>query len=56
MMISPKIYETRVSLWTVNEYHRMFETVMITADERVELIEGQVIPITSTRSNNAVCV
>ncbi|MEH1830766.1 MAG: hypothetical protein V7L29_01435 [Nostoc sp.] len=28
--------QTRVRLWTVNEYHRMFETGIITAEERVE--------------------
>ena len=37
--------QTRVRLWTVNEYHRMFETGIITADERVELLDGQVIPM-----------
>ncbi|MBE8968980.1 Uma2 family endonuclease [Nostocales cyanobacterium LEGE 12452] len=35
--------QTRVRLWTVKEYHRMFETYIITEDERVELIDGQVI-------------
>ncbi|MEH2302667.1 MAG: hypothetical protein V7K88_27715 [Nostoc sp.] len=35
--------QTRVRLWTVNEYHRMFEMGIITEDERVELIDGQVM-------------
>lgn len=35
--------QTKVRLWNVNEYHRMFETGIIAANERVELIEGQVI-------------
>ncbi|MEH2337990.1 hypothetical protein [Nostoc sp.] len=52
--------QTRVRLWTVNEYHRMFETGIITEDERVELIDGQVIPMSAknhpTRSDNAVCI
>jgi hypothetical protein len=46
MMMSPKsdvqsiearkytMTQTRVRLWTVNEYHRMFETGIITEDER----------------------
>ena len=35
--------QTRVCLWTVNEYHRMFEIGIITVeDERVKLIDGQV--------------
>ncbi|MEH2259249.1 hypothetical protein [Nostoc sp.] len=36
------ITQTRVRLWTVNEYHQMFETGIITEDKRVELIDGQV--------------
>ncbi|MEH1989180.1 MULTISPECIES: hypothetical protein [unclassified Nostoc] len=37
--------QTRVRLWTVNEYHRMFETGILTENERVELIEGQVVVV-----------
>jgi len=33
---------TQTRLWTVEEYHRM-ETGIIGSDERVELIEGQII-------------
>jgi vacuolar-type H+-ATPase subunit D/Vma8 len=39
--------QTRVRLWNIDEYHRMLETGIIAADERVELIEGQVIPMSS---------
>ncbi|MEH2046906.1 Uma2 family endonuclease [Nostoc sp.] len=39
--------QTRVCLWTLNEYHRMFETGIITEDQRVELIDGQVIPMSA---------
>ncbi|MFN6482854.1 MULTISPECIES: hypothetical protein [unclassified Nostoc] len=39
--------QTRIRLWTVNEYHWMFETGIITEDERVELIDGQVIPMSA---------
>jgi len=30
-------------LWTVDEYHRMAETIL-GAEERVELIEGHIVP------------
>ncbi|MEH2023597.1 hypothetical protein [Nostoc sp.] len=45
--------QTRVRLWTVNEYHRMFETGIITENQRVELIEGQVIPISAKNPPHA---
>ncbi|MFW9257430.1 Uma2 family endonuclease [Nostoc sp. CALU 546] len=41
------ITQTRVRLWTVNEYNRMFETGIITEVERVELIDGRVIPMSA---------
>ncbi|MEH2108635.1 hypothetical protein [Nostoc sp.] len=44
--------QTRVRLWTVNEYHLMLKTGIIALDERVELIEGQVIPM----SANTLCI
>lgn len=33
----------RLRLWTVEEYHRMAEAGIFGADERVELLEGQII-------------
>jgi hypothetical protein len=42
-----------VRLWNVDEYHRMLETGIITADERVELIDGQVIPISAKNPPHA---
>lgn len=44
--------QTRVRLWTVNEYHRMFETGIITAEERVELLDG-LIPMSATNPAHA---
>jgi Uma2 family endonuclease len=34
---------TDVRLWTVNEYRRMTETGILDPDERVELIDGQIV-------------
>lgn len=34
---------TRVHLWTIDEYHRMIETGILTSDDKVELLEGQII-------------
>ena len=45
--------QTRVRLWNVDEYHRMFETGIITPEERVELIEGQVIPMSAKNPPHA---
>ena len=39
--------QSTVRLWNVDEYHQMLETGIITADERVELIDGQVIPMSA---------
>ncbi len=36
-------------LWTVDEYYRMVETGILAPDERVELIEGEVISMASKR-------
>lgn len=45
--------QTKVRLWNVDEYHRMLETGIIAADERVELIEGQVIPMSAKNPPHA---
>jgi Uma2 family endonuclease len=34
---------TRTKLWTVDHYHRMIETGLLTGSDRVELLEGQII-------------
>jgi Uma2 family endonuclease len=36
-------------LWTVEEYYRMVETGILAPDERVELIEGEVISMASKK-------
>ncbi|MCF4970252.1 Uma2 family endonuclease [Nostoc sp. CMAA1605] len=45
--------QTKVRLWNVDEYHRMLETGIITANERVELIAGQVIPMSAKNPPHA---
>ncbi|MCC5663011.1 Uma2 family endonuclease [Nostoc sp. CHAB 5784] len=45
--------QTKVRLWNVDEYHRMLETGIITEDERVELINGQVIPMSAKNPPHA---
>ncbi|MEB3357621.1 MAG: Uma2 family endonuclease [Synechococcales bacterium] len=34
---------TKAKLWTVDDYHRMVETGILTEGDRVELLEGQII-------------
>lgn len=34
---------TKVRAWTVDEYHRMLTTGILTTNDRVELLNGQVI-------------
>jgi Uma2 family endonuclease len=34
---------TPVKLWTVEDYHRMIEAQILTSEDRVELVEGQIL-------------
>jgi Uma2 family endonuclease len=34
---------TKLRLWTVDEYHQMIETGILDEDDRVELLEGEII-------------
>ena len=34
---------TKAKLWTVDDYHRIVETGVLTGSDRVELLEGQII-------------
>jgi Uma2 family endonuclease len=40
-------------LWTVEEYHRMIETGILTADDKVELLNGQIIQMSPQRPPHA---
>ena len=44
---------TDVRLWTVAEYHRMIETRILNPDERVELIDGQIISMSAKNPPHA---
>lgn len=44
---------TDLRLWTVEEYRRMTETGILNPDERVELIDGQIISISAKNPPHA---
>ncbi len=44
---------TGIRLWTVDEYHRMIETEILTTDERVELLEGQILEMSPQQPPHA---
>ncbi len=42
--------------FTVDEYHRMLEAGILTEDDRVELIEGEIVEMTPIGPRHAACV
>ncbi len=44
---------TPVRLWNVDEYHRLIETGILTSDEKVELLAGQIIQMSPQRPPHA---
>jgi len=42
--------------FTVEEYHRMTEARILTEDDRVELIDGEIVEMTPIGSRHAACV
>ncbi len=47
---------TQTRLWTVEEYHRMAEAGILSPEERVELIEGQIIKMSPQLPPHATAV
>ncbi|SNB58133.1 Uma2 family endonuclease, partial [Thermoflexus hugenholtzii] len=43
-------------LFTVEEYHRMAEAGILSEDDRVELIEGELVTMSPIGSRHAACV
>jgi Uma2 family endonuclease len=37
------MFLAKAKLWTVDDYHRMVETGLLTGSDRVELLEGQIV-------------
>jgi Uma2 family endonuclease len=48
--------ETIKKLFTVREYHRMGEVGILDPEDRTELIDGEVIRMSSTGHRHAMCV
>lgn len=44
---------TDLRLWTVDEYHRMIETGILTTEDKVELLEGRIIQMSAQRPPHA---
>ncbi|HYY95473.1 MAG TPA: Uma2 family endonuclease, partial [Pyrinomonadaceae bacterium] len=42
--------------FTVGEYNRMAETAILSEDDRVELIEGEIVEMSPIGSRHAACV
>jgi hypothetical protein len=43
-------------LFTVEEYHKMAEAGILGEDDRVELLEGEIVQISPIGSRHASCV
>ena len=51
-----KTHEVTRRRFTVHDYHRMAEVGILHEDERVELIEGDIVEMTPIGSRHAMCV
>jgi Uma2 family endonuclease len=48
--------EVHRKLFTVNDYERMLESGILSEDDRVELVEGEIIEMAAKGSRHAACV
>ncbi|MGH9305152.1 MAG: Uma2 family endonuclease [Acidimicrobiales bacterium] len=48
--------ELRRRAWTVEEYHRMAETGLLSEDDRVELLGGEIVEMSPIGARHARCV
>jgi Uma2 family endonuclease len=53
MMSAPAVHIKR---WTRREYDRMAEAGLFGPDERVELLEGEIITVTPQQSPHSACI
>jgi Uma2 family endonuclease len=47
---------TDVRLWSVNDYHRMIEAEIITTEDKVELLDGQILEMSPQQPPHAATV
>lgn len=50
------VHAPKLHSFTVEEYHRMADAGIFTEDDRVELIEGEVVEMAAIGSRHAACV
>jgi Uma2 family endonuclease len=48
-----EVTETGLHMWTVDDYHRMIASEILTTESRVELIEGQIIEMSPQQPPHA---
>jgi hypothetical protein len=56
VLVDTKTHEVTRRRFTVHDYHRMGEAGILHEDDRVELIEGDIVEMTSIGSRHAMCV
>jgi Uma2 family endonuclease len=56
VLVDTKTHEVTRRRFTVHDYHRMAEVGILHEDERVELIEGDIVEMTPIGSRHAMCV